>query len=445
MYLIYNAHVVNEGRVFKGSVLVDGDSIEAIYKKEPPKDIMEKSEVIDASDCWLLPGVIDDHVHFRDPGNGESGDFHTESRAAVAGGVTSVMDMPNTNPPTIDLKSWEDKMSMAATKSMCNFSCYIAATDDNLPQLLSADASRLCGVKLFMGTTTGSMALKNAGSADRLFREVKLPIAVHAEDDEIIKKNIEHYKNLYKDKIPVNCHSGIRSEDACFRASAKAVDMALKYDTRLHLAHVSTQKELALFKNVPVDKKRITCEVCVHYLLFSSNDYEIYGTKIKCNPAIKSENDRKSLLAALATDKIDVVATDHAPHTWEAKQGDALTAASGMPGVQFSLPLMLELAKKGETGVETVVEKMCHNPAKLFCIEKRGFIRKGFKADLVIVARNKHWSLTKDKILSKCGWSPYENRSFTTQVQYTFVNGIPVFKNGEFDEAARGQELSFVR
>ena len=221
--------------------------------------------------------------------------------------------------------------------------------------------------------------------------------------------------------------------------------MALKYGTRLHLAHVSTQKELALFKNVPVDNKSITCEVCVHYLLFSSNDYEIYGTKIKCNPAIKSENDRKSLLAALATDKIDVVATDHAPHTWEAKQGDALTAASGMPGVQFSLPLMLELAKKGETGVETVVEKMCHNPAKLFGIEKRGFIRKGFKADLVIVARNKHWSLTKDKILSKCGWSPYENRSFTTQVQYTFVNGIPVFKNGEFDEAARGQELSFVR
>lgn len=443
MYLIYNAHIVNEGRVFKGSVLLNGEVIESIYKKEPPKEIMENAQVVDASDCWLLPGVIDDHVHFRDPGNGESGDFSTESAAAVAGGVTSVMDMPNTQPPTTDLKLWEDKMALAASKSLCNYSCYIAATDGNLEQLLDADSGRLCGVKFFMGTTTGSMAMKNPESIENLFRNIKLPLVVHAEDDEVIKKNIEHYKKLYKDDIPVSCHAGIRSEEACFKASAKAVEMALKYGTRLHVAHVSTQKELALFKNLPLEKKHITCEVCVHYLIFSSNDYDTYGSKIKCNPAIKSENDRKSLLMAISTDKVDVVATDHAPHTVKAKQGNALTASSGMPGVQFSLPVMLELAKKGDVEVETVVDKMCHNPARLFGIDKRGFIRKGYKADLVVVARNKHWSLTKDKILSKCGWSPYENRNFTTQVLYTFVNGALAYENGVVKHEVRGQELRF--
>ncbi len=445
MFLIYNAHIVNEGRIFKGSVLVNGENIEAIYKKEPPKEILDKAEVIDATDCWLIPGVIDTHVHFRDPGDGKSADFTTESRAAVAGGVTSVMDMPNTNPPVLDLDTWESKMQMAAEKSLCNYSCYIAAGNDNLKQILSADPSRLCAVKLFMGTTTGSMAVGDQQTIEKFFAEVKLPIVVHAEDDEIIKRNIEQYKTRYPDSVPVECHPGIRSEEACFKASAKAVDLALKYGTKLHVAHVSTQKELALFENLPIDKKHITCEVCIHYLVFDSNDYEKYAWRIKCNPAIKTEADRKSLLAAITSDKVDTIATDHAPHTVEAKQGDALTAASGMPGIQFALPLMLDLAKKDGISVETVVEKMCHNPARLFGIEKRGFIRKGYKADLAIVARNSHWQVTQDSILSKCGWSPYENRTITTKVLYTFVNGALAYKNGEPQNEVRGQELKFAR
>lgn len=445
MYLINNARIVNEGRSFKGSVLVKDDKIEAIYKAEPPREIMAKAEIIDGSDCWLLPGAIDCHVHFRDPGMTEKGDFATESAAAVAGGVTSIMDMPNTIPATTTVSLWEEKMAIAAAKSLCNYSCYIGATADNLSELTACDPTRVCGIKLFMGSTTGAMAINDEAALAELFKNVKLPIVVHAEDDAIIAANAEHYKKLYPDGIPVECHSAIRSDEACFSASARAVDLARKHSARLHLAHISTQKELALLENKAVRDKQITGEACVHYLSFSSADYDKLGAKIKCNPSLKTDGDRRSLLQALSTGKIDTVATDHAPHLMEQKQGDALTAASGMPEIQFALPAMLEFAKKGEISIETIVEKMCHNPALLFGIEKRGFIRKGYAADLVLVNRNSHWAVTKDCILSKCGWSPYENRSFTTKVACTFVNGVPVYENGVVKGDVRGRELRFVR
>lgn len=443
MYLITNAHIVNEGRIFKGAVLVKNDIIDSIFKGEVPESVREKAEVIDASDCWLMPGVIDDHVHFRDPGMTEKADFYTESRAAVAGGVTSVMDMPNTNPATISLASWNEKMAMIGEKSLVNYSCYLGATNNNLEDVLAADPTAVCGIKLFIGSSTGNLLVDSNDAMAAIFSRVKALVAVHAEDNAIIANNVAKFKEQYGDDLPVSLHPQIRSHEACYKSTSWAVDMARKYGTRLHVMHISTEQELALFEDKPLADKLITAETCPQYLIFDAADFETLGARIKCNPAIKNEADKKALLKAVATNKIDVIGTDHAPHLLSQKEGNALTAVSGMPGIQYSLELMLSLAKQGVLSVEQVVEKMCHNPARLYRMEKRGFIRKGYKADLVVVRRSIPTNVTASDVLSKCGWSPYEGMTLPVSVAYTFVNGRPVYANGIIDETIKGEALRF--
>ncbi|MEE0973755.1 MAG: dihydroorotase [Paludibacteraceae bacterium] len=445
MILIENAHIVNENRIIKGAVLVNNDTIDSIFKGEAPASVREKAaQVIDASDCWLMPGVIDDHVHFRDPGMTEKADFYTESCAAVAGGVTSVMDMPNTNPATVSLATWNDKMSMIGEKSLVNYSCYLGATNTNLDDVLAADPTAVCGIKLFIGSSTGNLLVDSNDAMTALFSKVKALVAVHAEDNAIIAENIAKLKAQYGEDLPVSLHPQIRSHEACFKSTAWAVNMARQYGTRLHVMHISTEKELALFEDKPLAEKMITAETCPQYLLFDASHFETLGARIKCNPAIKNEADKNALLKATASNKIDVIGTDHAPHLLSQKQGNALTAVSGMPGIQYSLPLMLSLAKQGVLSVEQVVGKMCHNPARLYRIEKRGFIRKGYKADLVIVRRSDKKEITEQDVLSKCGWSPYEGMTLPVSVAYTFVNGRPVYVNGVIDETIKGEALRFV-
>lgn len=443
MYLITNAHIVNEGRIFKGAVLVKNDIIDSIFKGDVPESIREKAEVIDASDCWLMPGVIDDHVHFRDPGMTEKADFYTESRAAVAGGVTSVMDMPNTNPATISLASWNEKMAMIGEKSLVNYSCYLGATNNNLEDVLAADPTAVCGIKLFIGSSTGNLLVDSNDAMAAIFSKVKALVAVHAEDNAIIANNVAKFKEQYGDDLPVSLHPQIRSHEACYKSTSWAVDMARKYGTRLHVMHISTENELALFEDKPLADKLITAETCPQYLIFDAADFETLGARIKCNPAIKNEADKKALLKAVASNKIDVIGTDHAPHLLSQKEGNALTAVSGMPGIQYSLELMFSLAKQGVLSVEQVVEKMCHNPARLYRMEKRGFIRKGYKADLVVVRRSIPTNVTASDVLSKCGWSPYEGMTLPVSVAYTFVNGRPVYANGIIDETIKGEALRF--
>lgn len=445
MILIENAHIVNEGRILKGAVLVKNDSIDSIFKGEASASVREKAtQVIDASDCWLMPGVIDDHVHFRDPGMTEKADFYTESRAAVAGGVTSVMDMPNTNPATISLAAWNEKMAMIGEKSLVNYSCYLGATNTNLSDVLAADPTAVCGIKLFIGSSTGNLLVDNDDAMTALFSKVKALVAVHAEDNAIIAENVAKFKAQYGEDLPVSLHPQIRSHEACFKSTAWAVNMARKYGTRLHVMHISTEKELALFEDKPLADKLITAETCPQYLMFDAAAFETLGARIKCNPAIKTEADKNALLKAISSNKIDVIGTDHAPHLLSQKAGNALTAVSGMPGIQYSLPLMLSLAKQGVLSVEQVVEKMCHNPARLYRMEKRGFIRKGYKADLVVVRRSERKEITAQDVLSKCGWSPYEGKTLPVSVAYTFVNGRPIYANGTIDETAKGEALKFA-
>ena len=444
MILIENAHIVNEGRIFKGAVLVKNDIIDSIFKADVPESVREKAEVIDASDCWLMPGVIDDHVHFRDPGMTEKADFYTESRAAVAGGVTSVMDMPNTNPATISLASWNEKMAMIGEKSLVNYSCYLGATNNNLDDVLAADPADVCGIKLFIGSSTGNLLVDDNNAMTAIFSKVKSLVAVHAEDNAIIAENVARLKAEHGDNLPVSLHPVIRSHEACYKSTSWAVDMARKFGTRLHVMHISTEQELALFEDKPLADKLITAETCPQYLVFDAADFETLGARIKCNPAIKNEADKKALLKAVATNRIDVIGTDHAPHLLSQKEGNALTAVSGMPGIQYSLPLMLSLAKQGVLSVEQVVEKMCHNPARLYRMEKRGFIRKGYKADLVVVRRSTPTNVTASDVLSKCGWSPYEGMTLPVSVAYTFVNGRPVYANGTIDETTKGEALKFA-
>ena len=443
MFLIENAHIVNEGRVFKGAVLVKNDIIDSIYKGEVPAQVREKAEVIDASDCYIMPGVIDDHVHFRDPGMTEKADFYTESKAALAGGVTSVMDMPNTNPSTVSRAAWEEKMAMIGEKSLVNYSCYLGASNTNLDEVLEADPTKVCGIKLFIGSSTGNLLVDDATAMENFFKRVKTLVAVHTEDNATIAANVARLKAEHGDDLPVRLHPVIRSHEACYKATSFAVDMARKYKTRLHVLHISTEKELALFEDKPLEEKHITAETCPQYLWFDAADFDKLGARIKCNPAIKNEADKKALLKAVASNKIDVIGTDHAPHLLSQKEGDALTAVSGMPGIQYSLPLMLTLAKRGFFSVEQLVDKMCHNPARLYHMEKRGFIRKGYKADLVIVRRSTPTNITASDVLSKCGWSPYECTELPVSVAYTFVNGRPAYANGTIDETYKGEALTF--
>jgi dihydroorotase len=449
--IIKDAKVVNEGKILRDtSLLIRNGIIEKIFREAVPQAILDQAEVINASGKFLLPGVIDDQVHFREPGLTHKGDIYSESKAAVAGGITSFMEMPNTLPQATTQELLNHKYERAAEVSLSNYSFYIGATNDNLEELLKTDASKVCGIKVFMGSSTGNMLVDNPVTLSSLFQKSKMLIAVHCEDETIVQANLTAAIEKFGEDIPVSEHPKIRDASACFQSSSRAVELAKKFGTRLHILHVSTAAEIALFEAGPVKSKKITSEVCVHHLWFSDADYEKYGGKIKWNPAIKSSNDRSSLIKAVIENRIDVIATDHAPHTEEEKSRSYLKMPSGGPLVEHSLPAMLEMSRNGKISIEKVVEKMCHAPADLFGIEKRGYIRKGYKADLVLVDAGK-WTVSKENIHAKCNWSPFEGESFYYFVSHTFVNGILVYENptpgkkGIFHEQKKGERLTFSR
>lgn len=439
-YLIRNANIVNEGKITAGDVLISEGKIAAIGSGIEVID----AEVIDATGLWLMPGVIDDQVHFREPGLTHKGEIYTEAKAAVAGGVTSFMEQPNTAPPATTVERLEEKYARAAEVSLANYSFFIGTTNNNLDELLKINPRNVAGVKIFLGSSTGDMLVDNEEQLDNVFAKVKTLIAVHAEDDPMIKRNVEEYRAKYGDDMPADYHGLIRSREACYASSSKAIARAKKFGTRLHVFHISTADELELFDNsVPLREKKITAEVCIHHLWFSDADYKTKGSFIKWNPSVKTAIDREALWKALLDNRIDVIATDHAPHTIEEKQQSYLKAPSGGPLVQHSLVAMLEKAREGKISVERVVEKMCHAPADLFRIDKRGYIREGYWADLVLVHPQQHWTVAKDNLLYKCGWSPLEGTVFHSRVVSTFVNGNLVYNNGAINELYKGMRLEF--
>ena len=441
--LIKNAKIVNENQIFESDLLIEKDLISKISK-----NISEEGadKIIDASGKYLLPGIIDDQVHFREPGLTHKGDIESESRAAIAGGVTSFIEQPNTVPNAVTKELLEEKYQIASEKSFANYSFMMGGTNDNLEEILKTNPRNVAGIKLFLGSSTGNMLVDNPETLENIFSKTKMLIAVHCEDESTIRKNTEIYKEKFGEDIPMKYHHLIRSEEACYLSSSKAVELAKKTGARLHIFHVSTAKETELFQNnIPLKDKKITAEVCVHHLTFTNEDYETKGTLIKWNPAVKTEKDKVGLWEALLDDRIDIVATDHAPHTWQEKQNVYTKAPSGAPLVQHSLVAMIEHFKKGKISLEKIVEKMCHNPAILFQIEKRGFVKEGFKADLVLVDLDDEFTVSKENILYKCGWSPLEGTTFHSKITHTFVNGNLVFENGKFSEETFGERLLFER
>ena len=445
MLLIRNAIIINEGASKNGSVLIKNERIETIYFDTVPEHIINQSTLIEAEGLYLMPGVIDDQVHFREPGLTYKGDIASESKAAIAGGVTSYLEMPNTNPQTVTIDAWKRKNDLAHEKSFANYAFYLGATNDNLAELKKADSKNLCGIKIFMGASTGNMLVDNKKILQRIFAEVDMLIATHCEKESIIRTNIDKYKKEFGEDIPIMYHPLIRSSEACYQSSAEAIGLADRYGARLHVLHLSTAQEMKLFDSKPLIEKKITGEVCVHHLWFTDEDYDRLGTRIKWNPAIKTHDDRDALRAALTQNKLDVVATDHAPHTLEDKEGGALTAASGGPLIQHSLQMMMQLAAEGIYCNELVVEKMCHASAKLFGVKDRGFIRKGYFADLVLVDPNKPYTVSSDNILYKCGWSPLEGETLSSSVVMTILNGKIVFQDGRVIDEPSGEMLEFVR
>lgn len=441
--LIKNATIINEGLKFKGSVLISEERIQKIFPHIIPANInLNDVEIIDAAGMYLIPGIIDDQVHFREPGLTHKGDLFTESRAAVAGGVTTYMEMPNTNPQAVTQEILEEKYKRASEVSAANYSFYMGATNDNLDEVLKTDPSKVCGIKVFMGSSTGNMLVDDENTLSEIFKHAPTLVATHCEDEKTVLKNIEIARGRYGENVPMSRHAHIRSDEACYISSSKAVELASKFDTRLHVLHLSSAKEMSLFKPGKVTDKRITAEVCVHHLWFDEMDYISLGTKIKWNPSIKHASDKEALWEALLSDKIDVIATDHAPHTKEEKNNTYFKAPSGGPLVQHSLVAMLEMSRKGFITVEKVVQKMCHAPADLFRIEKRGYIREGYFADLVLVNPNKNWIVSPENILYKCGWSPFDGLEFTHKVDTTFVNGKIVYSSDRINETA-GQRITF--
>lgn len=441
--LIKNATIVNEWHTFKGSIVIEDDLIGEIYTEEE-QPFASYDETVDAEGCYVLPGIIDEHVHFREPGMTQKADIDSETRAAAAGGVTSFFDMPNTNPQTTTVEALEDKYTLAAGKSHINYAFFIGATNDNIDELLKVDPHAVPGVKLFMGSSTGNMLVDRDKSLEEIFSKVKLPIMVHCEDTDIINVNMAKAKEKYGDDPDVCHHPEIRSDIACVESSEKAVGLAQKYNARLHIAHISTRLECQLYDSVG---SNVSGEVCVGHLLFSDKDYKRKGTLIKVNPAIKEESDREKLLELAEEDNgsmIKTIATDHAPHLLDDKQGGCVKAASGMPMIQFSLPAMMEFVDRGEMSIGRLVQLMCHNPATIFSVNRRGFLRKGYKADITIVKR-KPWTITKDCILGKCGWSPLEGERLQWQVARTICNGHTVYNGGMVDADYIGERITFRR
>lgn len=447
-YRIINAEIINEGERFKGEVWVRDERIFKIVRLTDiaPKVISNDTRTIDAKGKLLIPGVIDDQVHFRDPGLTHKADIFTESRAAVAGGVTSFMEMPNTIPQTLTQDLLEKKYEIGAEKSLVNYSFYMGASNDNIDEIVKTDPRKVCGIKVFMGASTGNMLVDDDEALNDIFKHAPCLVAVHCEDEQTIRKNAEFYRNKFGENIPVKFHPAIRSEEACYRSSSHAVELAGKHNTRLHILHLSTAKEMSLFENhISLEHKRITAEVCVHHLWFDDRDYESLGTRIKWNPAIKSPEDREALMEALLADKLDVVATDHAPHTMQEKQNSYFKAPSGGPLVQHSLQMMFEFYHQGKIKPERIVEKMCHAPARCFNIKQRGFIREGYFADLVLMDVNLMDKVEKDRLYYKCKWSPLEGYSFKSKITHTFVNGNLVYEKDAVNNSYRGKRLEFER
>ena len=437
--IIQGGTIVNEGTVFDGAILIEDDKIEKIIKRHIDPEV-SADEVIDASGCFVLPGVIDDHVHFREPGLTEKADIDSESCAAAAGGVTSYFDMPNTNPQTTTLEALEEKFGLAASKSHVNYSFFFGATNDNVDLFKLLDSHRIPGIKLFMGSSTGNMLVDRREALERIFSTATMPIMTHCEDTEIINRNMAEAKRLYGEDPKVEHHPEIRSEAACYESTRLAVELAQKHHAHLHVAHLTTARELEL---IPPSDPFITAEATVSHLYFSDRDYPALGTRIKCNPAVKTERDREALQQALSDGRITVIGTDHAPHLLSQKEGGCVKAASGMPMIQFSLVTMLELVDKGILTIERLVELMCHHPARLFEVRNRGFIREGYQADLVIVRPNAGWTVTREAVLSKCGWSPMEGHMFLWRVERTLCNGHSVYADGKVDTTYTGQPILF--
>ena len=444
--LIKDATIINDGLRYKGSLLISGERIAKIYPYRVPSDFdYSGTTVIDAEHHYLMPGVIDDQVHFREPGLTHKGDILTESRAAVAGGVTSYMEMPNTIPQTITRELLEDKYRRASEVSAANYSFFMGVTNQNLEEVLKTDPATVCGMKVFLGSSTGNMLVDDPEVLSELFRQSPMLIAAHCEDETIIRRNTETARTKFGEEVPFSWHPIIRNEEACYASSSKAVELASKFGTRLHVFHLSTAREMGLFQSGHVREKKITAEVCIHHLWFSDEDYDALGSRIKWNPAIKSPADREGLWNGLLTDRIDVVATDHAPHTLQEKANGYFKAPSGGPLVQHSLVAMLEMTLRRRITPEKVVEKMSHAPADLFRMKDRGYLREGYYADLVLVDPGQTTTVAGDNILYKCGWSPFEGVTFRHKVTHTFVNGRLAFRNGTIDPEVRGKRLLFDR
>jgi len=440
--LIKNAKIVNEGTIFESDLLIENGLIVKVEKNISAT----ADSVIDAKGNYLIPGAIDDQVHFREPGLTHKGTIETESRAAIAGGITSFIEQPNTVPNAVTQELLADKYEIASKSSYANYSFMMGGTNDNLEELLKTNPRNVAGIKLFLGSSTGNMLVDNPETLEKIFSSTKMLIAVHCEDENTIKTNLEKYKSQYGDDIPVKFHHLIRSEEACYLSSSNAIELAKKTGARLHVFHLSTAKEMELFTNkIPLEEKQITAEVCIHHLWFTDEDYETKGNFIKWNPAVKTANDRSKLWEALLDDRIDVIATDHAPHTLEEKSQFYTKAPSGGPLVQHAVVAMIENYHSGKISLEKIVEKMCHNPAKIFKIEKRGFIREGYFADIALIDVNSPWMVSKQNILYKCGWSPFEGTTFKSKITHTFVNGNLVYENGNINGEKHGQRLLFNR
>lgn len=440
--LLKNAQIVNEGSIIKADLLIEGQRISKIA----PFISDAAAQVIDLEGKFLLPGIVDDQVHFREPGLTHKGRIYTEARAAVAGGITSFMEMPNTVPQALSQELLEDKYLIGAKDSLANYSFFMGASNENLEEVLKTDPKRVAGVKIFMGSSTGNMLVDDKEVLNSIFSKCKMLIAVHCEDEQTIRTNSAKMKAEYGEDLPIRFHPVIRNDEACYKSSSMAIELAKKHDTRLHILHISTAKETALFRNdIPLKEKKITAEACIHHLWFDERSYDEKGTLIKWNPAVKSLKDKEAIWSALLDDRIDIIATDHAPHTLEEKQNTYFKAPSGGPLVQHALVAMLEFYHQGKVSLEWIVTKMCHAPADCFQLKDRGFIREGFFADLVVVDPNKPWTVTKQNILYQCAWSPFEGTVFKSSVSKTFVNGNLVYNQGVFDETTRGMRLEFDR
>ncbi|MBE9468739.1 MAG: dihydroorotase [Bacteroidetes bacterium] len=443
--LIKDGIIVNQGQKYRGSILIEEGIIKQIFKKDLPQNIIEQSAIINAKDKIVLPGIIDSHVHFRDPGLTNKANIYTESRAAVAGGITSFMDMPNTIPPATNHKLLEQKFEIASKQSLANYSFYLGATNSNIEEIVNTNPKNICGIKVFMGASTGNMMV-DRDKLELIFSKSPLLIATHCEDNGIIEQNIIKYKNIFGENPPINYHTKIRNEEACFKSTSLAIKLANKHNTRLHVLHISTGKELELFDNkLPSKNKLITAETCIHHLWFNEDDYGKFGNKIRWNPSVKTKKDNEALLKGLKNNTVDIISTDHAPHTINEKEGSYFNSMSGGPMVQHSLQAMLEFYFQDKLSLETIVEKMCHTPADIFNINKRGYLKEGYNADIIIVDPNKKTKVTKENILYKCKWSTFEGYTFGSTVSHTFINGNLVYENGKFNDKNLGKRLVFDR